>query len=211
MSMPTENLHISSDNVRSAGGDLDSVWVGKLGAVMPDEIEDPPNHENVGWLNEDGIEFGHDDNVEPFPGHQGGKIVRKKVTSSEDTFKFTALESTALIYGLVHDIRSRETTDGVVDAGKKVTRMKISGSKKPNDRRSWVVDLWDGDIWERYLIPSGDIGERYLIPSCEIVERPTVPASISGLKMYEVTHTVYGSYDILTNDPAQIAEAGSGN
>ena len=51
--MPTENLHINSDNVRSAGGDLDSVWVGALGVVMPKEIEDPPNHENVGWLNED--------------------------------------------------------------------------------------------------------------------------------------------------------------
>ena len=193
--MPTENLHINSDNVRSAGGDLDSVWVGKLGAQMPQEIEDPPNHENVGWLNEDGLEFGHEDNVESFTGHQGGKVVRKKVTSSEDTFKFTALESTALVYGLIHDIRARSTSTGVVDTGKKVTRMRVSGSMKPNDRRSWVVDLWDGDIWERYLIPSGEIGER-----------PAVTASNSGLKMYEFTVTVYGSYEILTNDPAQIVE-----
>lgn len=193
--MPTENLHINSDNVRSAGGDLDSVWVGKLGAQMPQEIEDPPNHENVGWLNEDGLEFGHEDNVESFTGHQGGKVVRKKVTSSEDTFKFTALESTALVYGLIHDIRARSTSTGVVDTGKQVTRMRVSGSKKPNDRRSWVVDLWDGDIWERYLIPSGEIGER-----------PAVTASNSGLKMYEFTVTVYGSYEILTNDPAQIVE-----
>lgn len=193
--MPTENIHINSDNVRSAGGELDSVWIGKLGAVMPDEIEEPENHENVGWLNEDGLEFGHDDNVESFPGHQGGRIVRKKVTTSEDSFKFTALESTALVYGLVHDIRSRSTTDGEVDTKSRVTRMKISGSKKPNDRRSWIIDLWDGDIWERYLIPSGEIGER-----------PTVTASNSGLKMYEFTVTVYGSYEILTNDPAQIVE-----
>ena len=193
--MPTENLHINSDNVRSAGGDLDSVWVGKLGAQMPQEIEDPPNHENVGWLNEDGLEFSHEDNVESFTGHQGGKGVLKKVTSSEDTFKFTALESTALVYGLIHDIRARSTSTGVVDTGKKVTRMRVSGSKKPNDRRSWVVDLWDGDIWERYLIPSGEIGER-----------PAVTASNSGLKMYEFTVTVYGSYEILTNDPAQIVE-----
>ena len=193
--MPTENLHINSDNVRSAGGDLDSVWVGKLGAQMPREIEDPPNHENVGWLNEDGLEVGHEDNVESFTGHQGGKVVRKKVTSSEDTFKFTALESTALVYGLIHDIRARSTSTAVVDPGKQVTRMRVSGSKKPNDRRSWVVDLWDGDIWERYLIPSGEIGER-----------PAVTASNSGLKMYEFTVTVYGSYEILTNDPAQIVE-----
>ena len=194
--MPTENLHISSDNVRSAGGDLDSVWAGPLGSLMPTEIEDPPNHENVGWLNEDGFEFAHNDNVESFPGHQGGKIVRKKVTSSEDTFKFTALESTALTYGMIHDIKSKTTTDGTVDVGAKVTRMRVTGSKKPNDRRSWIVDLWDGDIWERYLIPSGEIGER-----------PTITASNSVLKMYEFTVTIYGSYEILTNDPAQIEAA----
>lgn len=193
--MPTENLHLNSDNVRSAGGDLDSVWIGKLGAVMPAEIEDPPNHENAGWLNEDGFELGHNDNVEVFTGHQGARIVRQKVTSSQDTFKFTALESTALTYGLIHDIKSRTTTDATVDTGKKVTRLKVSGSKKPNDRRSWIIDMWDGDIWERYLIPSGEVGER-----------PTVTASASGLKMYEFTVTVYGGYEILTNDPAQIAE-----
>lgn len=194
--MPTENLHLNSDNVRSAGGDLDSVWVGLLGATMPTEIEDPTEHDNAGWLNEDGLEFAHNDSIESFTGHQGGKIVRKKVTSSEDTFKFTSLESTALIYGLIHDIKSRETTVGTVDVGAQVTRMRVSGSKKPNDRRSWVVDLWDGDIWERYLIPSGEIGER-----------PTVTASNSGLKMYEFTVTVYGSYEILTNDPAQVIAA----
>ena len=197
--MPTENLHLNSDNVRSAGGDLDSVWVGALGAIMPQEIEEPPYHDNVGWLGEDGIELGHNDNEESFTGHQGGKVVRKKVTTSEDTFKFTSLESTALVYGLTHDIRSRETVAGTVDVGKQVTRLKVSGAKKPNDRRSWVVDLWDGDIWERYLIPSGEVGER-----------PTVTASNSGLKMYEFTVTVYGSYEILTNDPAQILAADGG-
>lgn len=193
--MPTENLHLNSDNVRSAGGDLDSVWVGKLGSVMPQEIEDPANHENIGWLNEDGFELAHNDNVEVFTGHQGARIVRQKVTSSQDTFKFTALESTALTYGLVHDIKERTTATGTVDTGNQVTRMKVTGSKKPNDRRSWIIDMWDGDIWERYLIPSGEVGER-----------PTVTASASGLKMYEFTVTVYGGYEILTNDPAQAVE-----
>lgn len=194
--MPTENLHLNSDNVRSAGGDLDSVWIGLLGAIMPTEIEDPPNHENAGWLNEDGFEYAHNDNIESFTGHQGGKIVRKKVTSSEDTFKFTCLESTALVYGLIHNISSKETTPGTVDVGKQVTRLRVTGSKKPNDRRSWIVDEWDGDIWERKLIPSGEIGER-----------PSVTASNSGLKMYEFTVTIYGAYEILTNDPAQIEDA----
>ena len=185
----TENKWIDSDNVRSFGGDLDSVRVGKLGAVMPKGIEEPTEHENVGWLSDDGMSFGHDDNVESFTGHQGGRVVRKKVTSSEDTFKFTALETTLLTFGLTHDIRSHTTTDGV-------SRMKISGSKKPNDRRSWIVDKWDGDIWYRYLIPSGELGER-----------PEEVAKNSELTMYEQTVTIYGSYEILTNDPALAASA----
>lgn len=190
----SENTWINADNVRSAGGDLDSVWVGKLGAVMPDGMTVPEEHANIGWLSDEGIELGHDDNTETFNGHQGGKVVRKKVTTSEDTFKFTALESTALTYGLIHDIRSR-TTEGS-GANGTYTRMKVTGSKKQNDRRSWIVDLWDGDIWERYLIPSGEVGER-----------PTVNATNSDLKTYEFTVTVYGSYEILTNDPAQAVGA----
>lgn len=182
----SENTWIDSDNARIFGGDLDSVWVGDYGAVMPagDSITKPENHENIGWLAEDGITLGHDDNEEVFKGHQGGRTIRKKVTSSEDSFKFIALESTLLTFGLINDIKSHTTTSGV-------SRIKVSGAKKSNDRRSWIVDTWDGEIWYRYLIPSGEVGQR----AEEVI-------SNSAIRQYEVTVTVYGSYEVLTNDPA---------
>lgn len=182
----TENTWIDSDNARIYGGDLDSVWVAPLGTVMPEGMTVPTIHKNVGWLSDDGMELGHNDNEETFNGHQGGRVVRKKVTSSEDNFKFTCLETTAITFGLVNDVKSKSTASGV-------TRMKVSGSKKSNDRRSWIVDTWDGDIWYRYLIPSGETGER-----------PTVAIKNSEISAYEFTVTIYGSYEVLTNDPAMV-------
>lgn len=197
MSVPittaTENTWLDSDNARIYGGDLDSVWVGKHGAIFPtgDDIVVPENHENIGWLSEDGLNFAHNDNTETFNGHQGGKVVRKKVTTSEDTFTFTALETTLLTFGLINDVKSHTTTGGV-------SRLKVSGSKKSNDKRSWIVDTWDGDIWYRYLIPSGEVGER-----------PEEVKSNSAITMYELAVTVYGGYEILTNDPAMVKPAGT--
>ena len=187
----TENTWLNADNVRIYGGDLDSVWVGDHGAVMPTEndIVVPTEHKNIGWLSDDGLSFAHDDNTETFNGHQGGRVVRKKVTTSEDTFTFTALETTARVFGLIHDIKSKTSEAGV-------TRMKVTGGKKSNDRRSWIVDTWDGDIWYRYLIPSGEVGER-----------PEETKSNSEITMFEFQVTVYGGYEILTNDPAQVEEA----
>lgn len=193
MSVPittaTENTWLDSDNARIYGGDLDSVWVGNHGAIFPvgDDIVVPENHDNIGWLSEDGLNFAHNDNTETFNGHQGGKVVRKKVTTSEDTFTFTALETTLLTFGLINDVKSHTTTGGV-------SRLKVSGSKKSNDKRSWIVDTWDGDIWYRYLIPSGEVGER-----------PEEVKSNSAITMYELAVTVYGGYEILTNDPAMAA------
>lgn len=195
MSVPittaTENTWIDSDNARIYGGDLDSVWVGDHGAVFPtdEDIVIPEHHDNIGWLSEDGLNFAHNDNTETFNGHQGGKVVRKKVTTSEDTFTFTALETTLLTFGLINDVKSHSTTGGV-------SRLKVSGSKKSNDKRSWIVDTWDGDIWYRYLIPSGEVGER-----------PEEVKSNSAITMYELAVTVYGGYEILTNDPAMAKPA----
>ena len=80
------------------------------------------------------------------------------------------------------------------------------------------MDAWDfanGEIYVRYgesvrgtdvfVLQSHDIWYRYLIPSGETGERPEEVASNSEITMYEQTVTVYGGYDILTNDPAMVA------
>lgn len=186
----TENTWINDNNARIFGGELDSVWVAPLGTVMPEGMVVPTVHKNVGWLGDGGIEFGADDNVETFSGHQGGRVIRKKVTTSETNFKFVAAETTLLTLGMLHDIKSATKTAGVA-------RVRVSGGKKPNDRRSWIVDTWDGDIYYRYFIPSGEMGER-----------PTVAAKSSEMTLYEQTVTVYGALEFITNDPAVVDDEG---
>lgn len=195
MSLPTSNTFINEDNARWFGGTMDSVWVGAHGSVMPSGIEIPQEHENIGWLGSDGITKAHNDEVAEWTGHQAGRTIRKKVTSSEDTFQFLAAETTLLTMGLINNITSHtRVTEG--ESGEHYS-MRVTGTKKSNDRRSWIVDLWDGEpgqdetIWYRYLIPSGEIGER-----------PDESFSTENGTEYEMTVTIYGDYIILTNDPA---------
>ena len=189
----SDNVNLNSNNVRIGGGDFDAVWVGPLGAVMPTGIDDPTVHKHAGLLSDDGMELSFDDNTETFNGHQGGRVMRKKVTSSEATFTFTMAETKMLSLGLAHNITEISKTA----AG--VARAKASVSKRSNDRRSWVVDVWDGNpgqegsIWYRYLFPSGETGER-----------PTLAFKNNEITMYETQVTVYDDYEFLTNDPAVI-------
>lgn len=195
MTVPTSNTFINEDNARWFGGTMDSVWVGDHGAIMPAGIELPDEHTNIGWLGSDGITKAHNDEVAEWTGHQGGRTIRKKVTSSEDTFGFVAAETTLITMGLLNNITEHVTkSDG---SSGPYTSMRVTGTKKSNDRRSWIVDLWDGEpgqegtIWYRYLIASGEIGER-----------PDETFSTENGTEYEMTVTIYGDYFILTNDPA---------
>lgn len=194
--LPTSNTFINEDNARWFGGTMDSVWVGKHGAVMPKGIELPTEHTNIGWLGSDGISKAHNDEVSEWKGHQGGRTIRKKVTSSEDTFTFIAAETTLTLMGLLNNIVEHETLSDSTVSGP-YQRMKVTGSKRSNDKRSWIVDLWDGEpgqedtIWYRYEIPSGEVGER-----------PTEEFKTENGTEYEMSVTIYGDYFILTNDPA---------
>lgn len=198
--LPTSNTFLNEDNARWFGGTMDSVWVGDLGAVMPLGIELPTEHVNLGWLGDDGITKSHNDEVAEWKGHQGGRTIRKKVTSSEDTFTFIAAETKLIVMGLLNNITSHTTKSDSVDSGEYYS-MKVTGTKRANDRRSWIIDTWDGEpgqvgtIWYRYLIPSGEIGER-----------PDEEFKTENGTQYEMGVTIYGDYEIITNDPAMKPE-----
>ena len=115
--LPTSNSFINEDNARWFGGTMDSVWCGPHGAVMPAGIEVPTEHENIGWLGSDGITKSHNDEVAEWTGHQGGRTIRKKVTSSEDTFQFLAAETKLVVMGLLNNISEHVTKSDSTDTG----------------------------------------------------------------------------------------------
>src|SRR5699024_10366455 len=139
--------------------------------------------------------------VNSCPTRRSSDLIRKKVTSSEDSFQFLAAETTLLTMGLLNNITEHVTKSDSTGSGE-YHSMRVTGTKKSNDRRSWIIDLWDGEpgqdstIWYRYLIPSGEIGER-----------PDETFNTESGTEYEMTVTIYGDYFILTNDPAMAPEA----
>lgn len=178
---------------RIFGSDNDAVFIAPLGTALPTGLAEPgAGFEDVGWLHSDGITVGGDTNVEKFRGHQGGRIVRTKVTESNTTFQFQCLETTALTLGLQFNILDTTTAANV-------TTMNVSSGRNV-ETRAFVIDVYDEDattIQYRFAIPRGEIGERS--------EFKIANTDITG---YTFTVEVIGDYKILTNDPALKAPAG---
>lgn len=174
-------------NARIFGSDDDAVFIAPLGTALPTTLAAPgAGFEDVGWLHSDGITVGGDTNVEKFRGHQGGRIVRTKVTESNTTFQFQCLESTALTLGLQFNILDATTAAGV-------TTMEVSSGRNV-ETRAFVIDVYDEDattIQWRFAIPRGEIGERS--------EFKLAGTDITG---YTFTVEVIGDYKIITNDAA---------
>lgn len=179
---------VDSANARIFGSDDDKVSIAPLGTELPGDLEElDPLFEDVGWLHSDGITVGGDTNVEKFRGHQGGRVVRTKVTESDTSFSFQCLESTALTLGLQLNVLEKTA----VGAG--ATRAKVSSGRKV-EARAFVIDVYDEDddtIHYRYEIERGEIGER--------AEFTLSNSDITG---YTFTVEVIGDYYVTTNDPS---------
>ena len=189
----------NAENARIFGSDDDAVHIAPLGSTLPTDLgELDAAFQDAGWLHSDGLTVGGDANVNRFRGHQGGKVVRTKVTESGRTFQFQCLETTALTLGLQFNITEKATADGV-------TTMTVSSGAKV-EARAFVVDVFDVDgrdevVHYRYVIPRGEIGERS--------EFKLVNTDITG---YTFTVEVIGEMFVLTNDPAVAdAEEGEGD
>lgn len=166
-------------NIRIYGDDASGVWVAPKGTTGPTTLAAPGvGFNEVGWLSEDGIDLDRDANVAEFTAFQGGAIVRRKKTSVKDSFKFVCLEETATTMGLAFAGVTPTTATGVDTFA--ITNQTAS------DERAWVVDVVDGTVTKRYVVPSGE---------AELTG--TISAKNSEITMYEFTVTIYGDYDIL--------------
>lgn len=176
-------MGLDAANARIYGSEDDKVSIGKVGAVLPDELEEPTEHEDAGWLGDGGLDLNPADTVESFPGHQPG-VVRTKMTNSETSFVFRMLETKALSVGLQFNVKAKSTSKGI-------TRSTF-GSGRKVEARSFIIDLFDDDgLHRRFLIPRGEIGER-----------ASVPYKKSEITVYEFTVKIIGDFFEITNDPA---------
>lgn len=183
-------MPVDAANARIFGSDDDAVWVGKtLGAVLPIDLSEPgPDFDDLGWLHSDGPEFAPSDSVEKFRGHQGGRVVRTKMTESDSVFTVQCLETTAITLGLQHNIKEHNTTAGV-------STLRLSSGRRVI-ARPWVLDFFDEDeitLHHRYVVPRGEIGER-----------SSFKFANSDITGYTFPIQIIGDFFLITNDGALV-------
>jgi hypothetical protein len=128
----------------------------------------------VGLLSEDGASESRDEDTSDFYAW-GGKLIRTQRSKHKRSISVTCLEDNLVVFGLVNPGSTVTTTAGV-----NTRTIKIPKSEK----RSFTLELTDGDVTKRRHIPTG-----------EITEVGEVTLSESDLQAFELTITLYPSAD----------------
>lgn len=166
-------------------GDADSVvYLAPKGTTLPVDLVAPAAaFQDLGWLSEDGVDITRESSSNDFTAWQGGTIVRSKVSGVKDTIKVVCLEETAITLGLLYPGSTSTTTTGT-------TKISVPGGSSSNEK-ALVVDFMDDAVTKRYAIPRA-----------EVTGTGTVSHKNTDMTMYEFTFTIYGGFDIITNNPA---------
>lgn len=174
------------ENIRLYGDLPSSVWVAPVGTVFPTDLSPdlPAPWVEIGWLSDDGIDQERKVESATFTAYQGGTVVRKRVTSTDNTRTFAALEETLTVFGLYNT-----GTTAVTEAGG-LTRLTVPAGTGV-DERAYIFDYSDGDYLKRELITRG-----------EVTDRDKISNKNDELTVYALTTTIYGDFDVLTNNPA---------
>lgn len=174
---------VDPDNARIWGSDDDYVGIAALDAVFTEPTEltatAPTPFDEVGWVHPDGFTLTPTDEVAKLKGFQGGRVIRTKITSSETSFQFQALESKLEVVGLALGVgESKKTGD--------ITKHTLKGSRSVESRQ-FVVGLFDGDTKWLLHIPHGDI-----------TERQEISLGNEEITAYNLTVEVIGDYYLYT-------------
>lgn len=138
------------DNIHIFGSEEDTLWLAPLGTTLPTGLEAPAAAFNdVGYNGESGFDLNREDDVASFKVHQGGKTVRKKVTSSATSIVFRTVEENEVTAKLADNITATATLEGV-------TTSTISSARKVQAYAA-VLDLYDDGVMVRRCIPRYEV------------------------------------------------------
>lgn len=179
-------------NVRIFNDLKSAVWVAPKGSVLPTSLAVPdPAFIEAGWLGEDGTTFARDWDKTDYFACQGGTLVRSKIKNVVDTFQFVAIESNRATLGLYYR-GAPITVTGT--APNQVGKIAVT-AQAVTDERAWIVDEFDGATTQR----------RFVIPTGEVTEVGDVVYKNDEITAYDLTVSIYGDYDIYTNEASLVA------
>lgn len=133
-------------------------WCSPLGTANPasPETYPPAPWLAIGAISDDGLVIGFDEDSQQFTPWGQTTPFRTVITKSVRTFKITAWETNRPI---VKSLMFRQDVDDLTPDGNGVVRFSESATAEP-DRRTFMFDIYDGDVLTRAYIPEGEITDR---------------------------------------------------
>lgn len=173
-------------NVQIYGDLASGVWVAPSGTTGPTTLAAPSgSYDEVGYLDETGIDQERSEDGTTFKAWQGGTIIARKVTNVEDTFKFVCLEENLAVLDILYKGQAPSVTSGVATVHVQ--------NQLTTDERAWVLDFVNGDVTKRIVAPSG-VAQL----------TGTISHQNEAMTAYEFTLTLLGDYYVLSNNPALV-------
>jgi hypothetical protein len=180
----------SSASTFIGGGLLDKIWVAPKGTAAPTTLTSAPNaaFKDLGYLGDAGIEVNQNVDRSEFKAHQGGTIIRRKVTESGRTLTFTALEHNFAVLDLVYPgstwVDSTTYVKGTIPEG-------ISTVEK-----AWIFDTYD---------TSNALQKRYFFTG-EATNTGSFTFGVEDMVAYEFEIAMYGVLEYYDNTAQLITD-----
>jgi len=163
-------MALTADSVRV--GVTGAVYAGETSASAPTAADSTlVGFTDLGYVGPDGVEETRDRSTSQIRAWQNSDLIREVVTEATATFTFMLMETSTATLELYYGA-SVDPADGSVEVNPSAT-----GGKK-----SFVIDVIDGDSKIRTYIPSGEV----------LSVEPQTAANGEAL-MYGVTVTAYVS------------------
>lgn len=136
-------MALSADNV--VVGITGKVYVGATSATAPTSTTATlTGFTELGYVSADGVEFATDKTTNQIRAWQNADLVREVITESTVTYTFSLLETNQDVI---------ETYFGATMTGGKIEL----NPSNTGGRKSFVIDIVDGDKAIRHYVPSGEI------------------------------------------------------
>ena len=163
--------------------------VGVTGGIMVSRPGDPlPSgmgkfdgdvHRNLGYISDDGVEEGRDEDKQEWIPWQENTAIRSEITKSVVTLKFTLWQSTRLIAGFFFGVRPEDIVENADGS------WQFDEKGKPDlVRHQLVLDVKD----KAYA-------RRIVLASAQVSERGAIKYASKEMIGYEVTVTAYPGPD----------------
>jgi len=180
-------------NVKIYDGEDNEVAVAPKGTTPQEGIGvAAAPYKTVGWVNDGGIEESISPSDDEWRAWQGNKVVKRKITKADTTYKFSCFEDNAVTHGL----KTRGATVTVVGTGAEQYAKVVRNRDTATDERMWRF---------RFIGDDGSIEVHEFLGTHTL--SGTISRTATEPSIFEFTVKPIGDVNEYSNAASRIAEA----